>query len=100
MAATLELIADVTEELLKRGIDCTMEYPGFIHIELPGTGRAMNWGDCNGEWDYDLVNAHDDDGTVHDHGDCTASVPCDDPQRIADHIACAFTELSEALNAR
>lgn len=96
---TLEVIAAATEEIIKRGIPATFEYPGFIHIELPGMGKAMNWGDVNGEWDYDLVNAPEDDGTVHDHGDCTATVPgvCD-PIAIADHIVCSYNELMEVLS--
>jgi len=86
---TLETMSVVVAELNKRGIDATLEYPGWIRMTLPN-GNSLNGGDVNETFDIDLCDASTCD--VIETIGSTIPSDCTDVQRIADHCACTYSE--------
>jgi hypothetical protein len=74
---TLEVMQKVTDELVRRGLNATLEFPGVIAL------ADMHWGDANGTIGCDFV-----DGSEITPGHKTA-IPSDsdDWLAIADAIA-------------
>jgi hypothetical protein len=84
-------MATVTHELKRRGIPASFEHPGVIHVSVPATGTLMIFGDANDTINGDVyeVPIEGDPDEVLETG-----IPsdCDDFMRIADSIACFYTE--------
>jgi hypothetical protein len=77
----------VADELQRRGINATYEYPGFIAtMSNADNPSPIHWGDTNETFMGDVMSP--DMTCVIETIDSTITADCDDVSRIADHIAC------------
>lgn len=87
---TTETMQRVTEELQRRGIDATFEYPGSISVPArtcDGESSALiAFGDQGDTIDGDVSD--DQWATVIEVIESTIPRDCSDVERIANHIAC------------
>lgn len=89
----------VVEELQRRGVTAEYEYPGYIGVYLKdGFGQQtleIKFGDANETIDGDVFAPNDDGYQPIEI--IESSIPSDstDVQRIADHIACCYTQAQE-----
>lgn len=90
---TLETMRAVVDELERRGVKCAVEYPGWINIPIPlVNGYTLACSDQGDTIDIDLM---DSEGSVLDTVESTLPRDSADILRIADHIACTYTEAIE-----
>ncbi len=85
----LNVLSAVAIELRKRGIECAVDYPAFLSITV---GRmSMHCGFSDGTLGIDINENGEYNGETIES---TATVETN-ISRIADHIACTYTEMKE-----
>ena len=94
---TQETMRAVVEELRRRGIEVTLEYPGYITLER-GTCHA-NFGDANETFQGDAYDSEQDYLPIQT---VESSIPSDttDVQAVADFIAYYAHVLEENMKSR
>lgn len=95
---TLETMQAVVEELNRRGVPATFEYPGFIattsNADVPS---PIHWGDACETFTGDVMSA--DLTQVIETIDSTLPSDSADVERIANHIACHSSATSDTEQA-
>jgi len=81
----------VTAELLKRGLDASINHPGYITVSSPTFPSWLDCGTANGTWGIDWIDI--DGESITESFESTIPADCTDVARIADWIACTYTEL-------
>lgn len=89
---TEETMLAVVEELRKRGVNATFEYPGFIALHNPL--NEIHFGDANETFDGDVYVPGELDRVIET---IESDIPSgsDDVQAIATHICCFAERLED-----
>lgn len=81
---SLEKHYAIVEALKEKGIEASVEYPGFVHILHPsGDGTYLAYGDSNDMWGADYCEA---DGNVSGSSQSEVFTESDDVQAAIDFI--------------
>lgn len=101
-----DVMYDVKLELHKRGIDCDIEYPGYISIvrklfAIAAGTQNETWGADLEQYDSDGDPALDCSGNLIHEGEAVSDIPSDstDVTRIADWIAAECVLQQQAADA-
>ncbi len=88
---TESMLTAVVAELIKRGLYASTEHPGYITVSSPTVPLWLDCGTANGTWGIDLIDV--DGQSVVESFESTLPADCSDVARIADWIACTYTEV-------
>ena len=90
---TLETMQTLVEELRRRAVPATLEYPGFICVRVSATGTEFHWGGAHEMFGADVFEVPFYASSAPDEY-IDSDIPSNstDVIRLADFIACAFTE--------